>query len=139
DREPQGFGRREPDVHRHRHASGSVSTPRAGAADTVSQRRSRDRRSPSAAGRERAPKASDTAASSRVRLLALLLVISGVVAYANSLTNPFVFDDQTTILDNRAIQQLWPLSTALLGQMQSAIAGRPVVGLTFAINFALSG
>jgi protein O-mannosyl-transferase len=73
------------------------------------------------------------------RWRALLLVAGGAAAYANSLTAPFVFDDHGSIADNLFIRHLWPLTTALSAPVQSAVAGRPVVSLSLAINYALGG
>ena len=66
-----------------------------------------------------------------------LLVIAALVAHAKSVNLPFVFDDYGSIIDNPNIRQLWPLTTALTGPWQSALAGRPVVSLTLAVNYAL--
>lgn len=68
-----------------------------------------------------------------------LLVVGGVVAYVNSFAAPFVFDDHGSIIDNPFIRQLWPLSRALSAPVQSAVAGRPVVSFSLAVNYALSG
>lgn len=65
-----------------------------------------------------------------------LIVVVGVVLYWNSLGNPFVFDDRSTIADNANIRSF---STAFQTSKGSALAGRPVVGLTFAANYAIGG
>jgi len=67
------------------------------------------------------------------------LVIGGAVAYVNSFGAPFVFDDHGSIIDNPYVRRLWPLTTALSAPVQSAVAGRPVVSLSLAINYALTG
>src|SRR5437016_450047 len=79
------------------------------------------------------PRARDT------RLAALLLLVSGALVYANSLHGPFIFDDRRTITDNTTIRQLWPLTTVLRPERQTAVAGRPIANLSFAINHALGG
>lgn len=76
---------------------------------------------------------------SRVWWHGLLLVALGATAYANSLQAPFVFDDHGSIVENRFIRQLWPLSGALSAPVQSAVAGRPLVSLSLALNHALAG
>jgi protein O-mannosyl-transferase len=63
-------------------------------------------------------------------LAAVGLVAFGAAAYFNSLRGPFVFDDQRTIAENAALRRLWPVGPILAGP-------RPVVDLTFAINYAL--
>jgi protein O-mannosyl-transferase len=71
--------------------------------------------------------------------LSLLLVVGAAAAYVNSFTAPFVFDDHSSLVDNPYIRHLWPLSRALSAPVQSAVAGRPVVSLSLAINYAWSG
>lgn len=73
------------------------------------------------------------------RWAAVLLIAVGVAAFANGLAGPFVFDDQRAIVDNASIRQLWPLTTSLSPPTQSAVAGRPVVNLSLAVNYALGG
>ncbi len=74
-----------------------------------------------------------------IRGLALLLFGFGAVAYANSLANPFVFDDIESVVENATIHHLWPLGGSLVGPIQSATAGRPLVNLSFAVNYAVGG
>ncbi len=56
--------------------------------------------------------------------------------YWNSLGNPFVFDDNVTLLDNPQIRTFANLFQTDKG---SALTGRPVVTLTFALNYAVHG
>jgi tetratricopeptide (TPR) repeat protein len=70
---------------------------------------------------------------------AAIIVLAGVVVYANSLSAPFIFDDQTAILENPQIRRLWPLSVPLSPPRETPVAGRPVVNLTFAVNYAAGG
>jgi tetratricopeptide (TPR) repeat protein len=69
----------------------------------------------------------------------LALICAGALAYANSLAGPFIVDDGVTIVDNPHIRQLWPLSRALVTDRESTVAGRPLVNLSFAINYAMGG
>ena len=62
-----------------------------------------------------------------------------MVAYGNSLSGPFIVDDAVTIIDNPHIRQLWPLSRTLVTEQESTVAGRPLVNLSFAINYAMGG
>jgi tetratricopeptide (TPR) repeat protein len=71
--------------------------------------------------------------------LVLFLIAAGVAAYANSFSTPFIFDDHSAIVDNPYIRHLWPLRSAWSAPVQSAVAGRPVVSLSLAVNYALSG
>ncbi|MBI3493502.1 MAG: tetratricopeptide repeat protein, partial [Acidobacteria bacterium] len=68
-----------------------------------------------------------------------LLIAGAVAVFANSLTVPFVFDDQRAIVDNASIRRLWPPPTALAAPPQSPVAGRPIVNLSLAVNYAIGG
>jgi tetratricopeptide (TPR) repeat protein len=74
-----------------------------------------------------------------MRVIAGALAVSLLVVYANSLSNPFLLDDQAAVLNNPQIRDLWPLSTPLSPPDESPVAGRPLVNLTFAANYALGG
>jgi tetratricopeptide (TPR) repeat protein len=69
----------------------------------------------------------------------LALAMAGILAYANSLSNPFVFDDQASIVDNDRIRHVWNLSSVLFPERELAVAGRPLVNVSLAINYALGG
>src|SRR5262245_16280960 len=69
--------------------------------------------------------------------MAVALAIVGFAIYWNSLAAPFTFDDDHAIVINEQIRHL---STSLSRTEQgSPLAGRPLVSLTFAINYALGG
>jgi len=71
---------------------------------------------------------------------ALLLAVAVILAYMNSLSVPFIFDDRGSVVDNRYIQKLSPLTDVLFKAIpDSPPAGRPIVSLSFAINYALGG
>lgn len=74
--------------------------------------------------------------AARIRRFALLLAGLGAVAFLNSLSAPFVFDDHGSILENATIQRF---GTAFSGPIQSALAGRPIVNLSLALSYAMSG
>jgi hypothetical protein len=65
-----------------------------------------------------------------------LIVLAGVAVYWNSLGNPFVFDDNVTLVDNPQIRSF---ATVFQTDKGSALTGRPIVSLTFALNYALDG
>ncbi|MEO8257850.1 MAG: tetratricopeptide repeat protein [Acidobacteriota bacterium] len=69
----------------------------------------------------------------------LLVVAAGAATYWNSLGGPFIWDDQISIVTNRTIQQLWPLSEPLRPPRETPVAGRPIVNLSLAINYAIGG
>jgi len=73
----------------------------------------------------------------RWRAGAILVVI--LAAYSNSFRGPFVIDDQATVVQNAGIRELARLDRVLSPQADSPVAGRPLVNLSFAIDYALNG
>jgi len=69
----------------------------------------------------------------------LLLAVCGVLVDANSLRNPFVYDDIDSIVHNPNLRSLWPPSTALAAPAGSGASGRPLVALSLAVNHAFGG
>jgi Flp pilus assembly protein TadD len=68
--------------------------------------------------------------------LTLVVVLAGV--YANTLDSPFVFDDRGTVLDNPTIESLTDRAV-LRAPTETPTAGRPVVNVLFALNYAMDG
>jgi tetratricopeptide (TPR) repeat protein len=69
-----------------------------------------------------------------------LIIVAVAAVYANSLSAPFVFDDQFAIAENPTIRHLSHLGAVLSPPAYAAgAAGRPLVNLTLAINYALGG
>ncbi|HKC56845.1 MAG TPA: hypothetical protein VKC35_12015, partial [Vicinamibacterales bacterium] len=69
--------------------------------------------------------------------LGFILALAGFAVYVNSLSAPFTFDDDHAIVINEQIRHL---STSLSPTEQgSPLAGRPLVSLTFALNYAAGG
>jgi protein O-mannosyl-transferase len=67
--------------------------------------------------------------------IALLLVAAVVAVFLPGVSAPFAFDDTISIVENRTIRRL---STALSPPTNgSATMGRPVVNVSFALNYAL--
>ena len=70
----------------------------------------------------------------------LVIVLAGLAAYANSLAVPFVFDDGPSILDNPSLRHLWPIGRVLSPPDRGiTVSGRPVLNLSLAVNYAVSG
>jgi tetratricopeptide (TPR) repeat protein len=69
----------------------------------------------------------------------VVLILAVAVAYANSLSNPFVLDDQAAIVANASIRDTGRLSAALTPAADSPVAGRPVANVSFALNYAAGG
>ena len=70
---------------------------------------------------------------------AIGLVLLGALAYSNSLDGAFVFDDLIGLRHNPDIRQLWSLSLLRSEWGESTLLGRPLVALTFAVNYAIDG
>ena len=80
-------------------------------------------------------------APEKIRWIAACLVIAVLAVHANSLRAPFVYDDTLAIPDNPSIRHLWRLDDVLWPQAQggTTVSGRPVLNLSFALSYALSG
>ncbi|HSW44877.1 MAG TPA: tetratricopeptide repeat protein [Phycisphaerae bacterium] len=78
-------------------------------------------------------------ATSCHRWLVVLVLAAGALAYANSLSGPFIFDDLESIPQNPNIRQLWPVRQAMAAPPRSTIVARPVVSLSLALNYAVGG
>src|SRR5476649_402265 len=74
-------------------------------------------------------------------LMGVLIAIAAIAAYANSLTVPFLFDDTPSILQNQTIRHLGAIGTVLSPPAKggATTSGRPLLNLSLAINYALSG
>src|SRR5260370_35611597 len=69
----------------------------------------------------------------------LLIFAATLLAYGNSFSGPFIFDDLTWIPENPHIRHLWPLWDALQAPQRIAGTDRPLVCLPLALNYALGG
>jgi tetratricopeptide (TPR) repeat protein len=74
-----------------------------------------------------------------IRWRATAIGIAGCLAYSNSLSGPFVFDDTLSIVENLQIRQWWRLRSVLFPDRELPVAGRPLVNASFAINYAIGG
>lgn len=73
-------------------------------------------------------------------LIGGLLGFVTLFAYCNSFTGPLIFDDKPAIVENPTIRRLWALSEVLSPPaIGSGVTGRPVINLSLAINYAISG
>ena len=72
-------------------------------------------------------------------LAAVLIALSALAVYSNSFQGDFVFDDISWIVINPTIHQLWPLGEVLFPANKDFASGRPVLNLTLAIDYAISG
>ena len=68
------------------------------------------------------------------------IAAAAVAAYHNSLSGQFAFDDGPNIVDNSTIRHLWDLGSVLSPPRGGfTVSGRPVLNLSLAINYAVSG
>jgi hypothetical protein len=93
-----------------------------------------------------ATKASPTVSSTRAAPWPTAIVVAvfaalALLAYHNTFSVPFVFDDIPTIQENASIRSLAALGEVLMPNQAGGVttSGRPVVNLSFALNYALSG
>jgi len=77
----------------------------------------------------------------RVWLAAALLACATLLAYANTFHVPFLFDDVPSIVENPTILRLWPPGDALSPPSEGGVtvSGRPILNLSLAVNYAISG
>ena len=66
---------------------------------------------------------------------AAVIALAAALVYFNSLTAPFIFDDEVAVVANPAIRSI---SGAWSQPRDTPLAGRPVAAVTFAVNFAAS-
>ncbi len=73
-----------------------------------------------------------------VLLAGLVLALAALAAYHNSFGGPFIFDDEQSIVHNPSIRSL---ATALQppAGWGFTVSGRPVLNLSLALNYAISG
>jgi tetratricopeptide (TPR) repeat protein len=71
-------------------------------------------------------------------VLALACVIAGaaVLAYCRTFSVPAIYDDDASIADNPTIHHL---GTAFFPPSYATVGGRPILNLTLAANYAISG
>jgi tetratricopeptide (TPR) repeat protein len=85
------------------------------------------------------PPATAPAPPTGIRWRAAIIVLAGFLAYANSFSGPFVLDDRASIVENAQIRDVWRLESVLFPRRELPTAGRPLVNLSFAVNYALGG
>lgn len=74
-------------------------------------------------------------------LAAAVIVIAGLVTYANSFTGVFLFDDRAAIVDNPYVRNPEPWAhpwQAMRAPRNITVSGRPIASLSFALNYALA-
>ncbi len=74
-----------------------------------------------------------------VVLWAMVCAAAVLWVYQHSYHGPFIFDDHHALTDNPYLQSLWPIWDAMSALEMSPLAGRPMVALSFAVNYQISG
>ncbi len=69
-------------------------------------------------------------------LAVLILVLVPAATYWNALDAPFIWDDDHAIVENRSIHEI---ADSLNPPVETPVAARPIVNLTFALNYAHDG
>jgi len=73
-------------------------------------------------------------------LVAGALLAAGTFAvYSRTFSVPLLFDDGASITDNPSIRRLWPLAAVLSPPNGAGVGGRPLLNLTYALNYAFGG
>ena len=70
---------------------------------------------------------------------AIALVVATLAAYQNSLFGPFIFDDTMAITDNPTIRDLGRIGEVLSPPPAGSVGSRPLINLSLAVNYAISG
>ncbi len=77
-------------------------------------------------------------ASSRMTFMACVgIVLAAMTVYANSFAGPFIFDDLLSIPQNPTLRNVFAALAPPGGGV--TVTGRPILNLSFALNYALSG
>jgi tetratricopeptide (TPR) repeat protein len=89
------------------------------------------------------PEPHSSAPPARAAILACagVLVLAALAAYHNTFAVPFFFDDIPSITDNPSLLRLWPVWDVLspTGGYGITVSGRPVLNLSLALSYAMSG
>lgn len=70
---------------------------------------------------------------------AFVVAALSALAYANSLTAPFLFDDAGAVLNNPSIRKLGSWAVLQPPTDGSTTTGRPLLNASYAVNYAISG
>jgi hypothetical protein len=123
----------------------SIAVILSGDCDSSMAKGSRARAADEVATRAKAPAANDVVPLDqpnpffihwRILLAGGLIVLAGLVAYYNSFSGGFIFDDRLAITENSTIRQL---GSALSPPFNSTAGGRPIFNLSLAVNHAFGG
>ena len=69
----------------------------------------------------------------------VVIVVAALAVYGNSFSGPFIYDDVVSITVNATIRNLWPVCRVVSRAGNLTVSGRPLINLSLALNYALSG
>ncbi len=72
----------------------------------------------------------------RVAALGILLSLAAALAYCGTFAVPLLFDDVSSIASNTSIRHL---ATAFFPPSDATVSGRPILNLSLALNYSVSG
>lgn len=87
----------------------------------------------------------DASGGPRAWVAAVVIVLAIGAVYGRALDAPLIFDDELSIFANESIFSLWPLvgTAEHPGPLRPSVgrptSGRPLVNLSFALNYAVGG
>ena len=61
------------------------------------------------------------------------------MVYRQTFSVPLLYDDKSSLTDNLSICRLWPLGPVLSSPLGSVVRGRPLLNLSYALNYAVGG
>ncbi len=73
------------------------------------------------------------------RPCALIIIVATILVYVNTFQVPFIFDDLPNIVQNPSIRGVPSFFSAFAPSAGTGIAGRPLINVTLALNYAISG
>lgn len=75
----------------------------------------------------------------RAAVCAVILAGAVILVFSSGIRGQFVFDDLEAIVENPTIRRLSNLKEVLCPPVDTTVAGRPLVNLSLAINYAVGG
>ena len=68
-----------------------------------------------------------------------ILAAGTIAIYCRTFSVPLLLDDSTSIADNLSIRRLWPLWPVLTPPNDAGVGGRPLLNVSYALNYAVGG
>jgi tetratricopeptide (TPR) repeat protein len=90
-------------------------------------------------GKSIARKLQDPVLGWPIYVAAVTVAVAVLAAYANTFGVTFLLDDETAIVNNASIRHLGRLDEVLRPLNTATTSGRPILNLSFALNYAWSG